>query len=135
MVPVDCPQAVEREAQHITTQLLVRQALRESGDEAKAVADVQAVDVDSLDMLNPRTVGVEAIGLWAMQQLDFWDLLQSLGLSGPLRSAVVASIIGRMATPASKHATYGWMTQRSALGELLDVDASTSSAQAFRQCR
>ncbi len=92
LVPVDCPTAVEREAQYIVTQLLVRQAPRESGDEAKAAVDVQAVDVDSLDMLNPRTVGVEALGLWAMEQIDLPELFQSLGLSGPLRSAALASI-------------------------------------------
>ena len=65
---------------------------------------------------------VEALGLWSMEQIDLAGLLQSLGLSGPLRSAAMASIIGRMAAPASEHATYEWMTQRSALGELLDVD-------------
>lgn len=124
LVPVDCPRAVEREAQHIVTQLLVRQTPRETDDEGKPPADVQAVDVDSLDMLNPRTVGVEALGLWAMEQIDLPELFQSLGLSGPLRSAALASIIGRMAAPASDHATYTWMTKRSALGELLDVDFS-----------
>jgi hypothetical protein len=112
---------VEREAQYIVAQLLVRQTPQATGDEAKAT-DVQAVDVESLDMIHPRTVGVEALGVWAMEQIDLPGFLQSLGLSGPLRSAAMASIIGRMAAPASEHATYTWMTERSALGELLDVD-------------
>jgi hypothetical protein len=121
LLPVDCPAAVEREAQYIVAQLLVRQTPQATGDEAKAT-DVQAVDVESLDMIHPRTVGVEALGVWAMEQIDLPGFLQSLGLSGPLRSAAMASIIGRMAAPASEHATYTWMTERSALGELLDVD-------------
>ncbi len=123
LVPVDCPAAVEREAQHIVAQLLVRQTPQTTGDEAKAT-DVQAVDVESVEMIHPRTVGVEALGLWAMQQIDFTSFLESMGLNGRLRSAAMASIIGRMAAPASEHATDEWMTQRSALGELLDVDFS-----------
>jgi hypothetical protein len=75
-------QAVEREAQHIVAQLLVRQTSQATGDEAKAM-DVQAVDVESLDMIHPRTVGVEAIGVWAMEQID---------LPGLLRGAAMASM-------------------------------------------
>ena len=125
LVPVACEADLEREAQRIVAQLLVRQqtmtvSTPENAD--KPVTDVQSVDVESLEMINPRAVGVEALGLWAMQQIDLTRLLESLGLNGPLRSAAVASIIGRMAAPASEHATYGWLTQRSALGELLDVE-------------
>lgn len=43
-----------------------RLLLQMSSDESKLITDVQAVDVDSLVLLNPRTVGVEAVGLWAM---------------------------------------------------------------------
>lgn len=122
LLAVDCPALVEREAQRIAAQLLQRREAQAVDDEAKPATDVQAVDVESLEMLHPRAVGVESIALWAMEQVDFTGLLQSLGLSGPVRSAALASIIGRMAAPASEHATYAWMTQRSALGELLDVD-------------
>jgi len=123
LVPVACEPAVEREAQRIVAQLLVRQGMAASSGE-KPAADMQQVDVASLETINPRTVGVEALGLWAMQQIDFAGLLESLGLNGPLRAMALASIIGRMAAPASEHATYTWVTQRSALGELLEVDFS-----------
>ena len=31
--------------------------------------DIQRVDVDSLELIRPRSVGVEHVGLWAMDQL------------------------------------------------------------------
>ena len=31
--------------------------------------DIQSMDVDSLRLVRPRSVGVEQIGLWAMQQV------------------------------------------------------------------
>ena len=59
--------------------------------------DLQAVDVDSLELSRPRTVGVEQVGLWAMQQLKFIELLQGLGINGAQIAAIVGSILGRMA--------------------------------------
>ena len=59
--------------------------------------DLQAVDVDSLELSRPRTVGVEQVGLWAMQQLNFIELLQGLGINGAQITAIVGSILGRMA--------------------------------------
>ena len=123
LVPVACGAGAEREAQRIAAQLLARQGALTANEE-QPVADMRQVDVGSLETINPRTVGVEALGVWAMRQIDFVGLLESLGLNGPLRAAALASIIGRMAAPASEHATYAWMTRRSALGELLEVDFS-----------
>lgn len=89
---------------------------------AATPADVQAIDVDSVRLSRPRTVGVEAVGLWAMAEVDFVGLLQALGLTGPQRAQIVGAIIGRMAAPGSERATHRWLGERSGLGELLDLD-------------
>ena len=73
-------------------------------------------------MGGPRSVGVEQIGLWAMRQVEFAELLRELGLSSPIRAAILGVIIGRMAAPGSELAAYRWLGQQSGLGELLDVD-------------
>ncbi|SEH07960.1 hypothetical protein [Candidatus Venteria ishoeyi] len=70
LLEADYPLTVEREAQHIAAQLLVRQDSAEVSAEPTA-SDMQSVDVESLEMVRPRTVGVESVGLWAMQQIDF----------------------------------------------------------------
>jgi hypothetical protein len=70
---------------------------------------------------------VEALGLWAMAQVEFIALLERLGLTGPQRAAVVGVILGRMAAPGSELATQRWLCERSALGELLDVDFEAMS--------
>ncbi|HBA67148.1 MAG TPA: IS1634 family transposase, partial [Methylococcaceae bacterium] len=138
------PKAVALEAEHIAAQLLAAQApldaIASSPTTAvdtaapkpatalspksaqSAPADFQTVDVASLELARPRSVGVEHTGLAAMRQLGFTEMLIELGLSGPLRAAVVGSIIGRMAAPGSEAATYRWLGQHSALGELLDID-------------
>jgi hypothetical protein len=47
-------------------------------------------------LVRPLSVGVEHIGLWAMRQVSFVDLLIEAGISGPLRAAILGVIIGRM---------------------------------------
>ncbi len=66
LLPAEGPAAVERHAQRIAAQLLARgQSVAESTVPAqRAAGDVQAVDVDSLGLVRPRTVVVEAAGLW-----------------------------------------------------------------------
>ena len=113
---------VEREAQRLFARLLARQPVAATMASAASTPDVQAIDVDSVELSRPRTVGVEAVGLWAMAEVDFVGLLQALGLTGPQRALIVGAIIGRMAAPGSERATHRWLGERSGLGELLDLD-------------
>jgi hypothetical protein len=140
LLPIELPLAVEKAAQRIAAQLIEQRAVVSQTpvvDEGhstpvestapvefvKAVpVDLQTVDVDSLELTRPRTVGVEQIGLWAMQQLNFLDLLAHLGINGAQIAAIVGSIIGRMAGVGSELSTHNWLMKQSALGELLEVD-------------
>ena len=49
--------------------------------------DLQSVDVDSLDLVRPRSVGVEQVGLWALSQLGLVERLAEL-LGGDYRQAI-----------------------------------------------
>ena len=84
--------------------------------------DVQHVDVDSLELIRPRSVGVEHVGLWAMDQLGLRSYLEELGIGASLRAAAIGSIIARMARPGSERAARRWLAERSALDELLGVE-------------
>ena len=122
----DCPHAVEHEAQRIAGQLVVRSA--QASGVAAGPTDVQPLDVDSLRLLRPRSVGVEQLGLWALEQLGLPALLADLGVNGALRAAAAGVIVGRLAHPASERATHRWLQERSGLGELLGVDFETAGA-------
>ena len=126
MLDPACPAALETEAQRITAQLLARAPAPAVGEAPGD--DMHSVAVDSLALLRPRAVGVEAVGLWALQQLGVPALLARLGLTGPQRAAALGSMIGRLAAPGSERATHAWLGQRSALGELLGVDFEAMSA-------
>ena len=87
--------------------------------------DLQQVDVNSLEVLRPRPVGVEHAGLWAMEKPALPDLLERPGIAPSLRTAAIGSIIARMACPGSERATRRRLAERSALGELPGADFET----------
>jgi hypothetical protein len=80
------------------------------------------VEIASLQLTRPRSVGVEAAGLAAIGWLGIDQILADLGFNGVQRDAVAGSLIGRMAAPGSELATWRWLRERSALGELLGAD-------------
>lgn len=144
LLPADCSVEIERAAQRIVGQLIKRTpsppienntAPEDSPQSDQCVTDkktaehrdIQAVDVDSLTLSLPRTVGIEHVALHAMKQLEFPKKLNELGIKGTQCSAIIGNIVGRMAQPASELATWKWLQEHSALGELLDVDFECQS--------
>ena len=72
-----------------------------AGGEASS-EDLQTVEVDSVELTRPRSVGVEQVGCWALEQLGLGDLL---ALNAPMRAAALGAIVGRLARPGSERAT------------------------------
>ena len=120
---MDYPEEVENHAQRIVAQLISRQAETSlDADDKPSTSDWHSVNVDSLQLVRPRTVGVEHVALWAMEQVGLPALLAQLGLNSRQQAAAVGSIIGRLAAPGSERATHRWLRDTSALGDLLEVD-------------
>lgn len=130
LLPADHSDAIEREAQRIAAQLLTRQtgSTLSVQPDVGPQEDIQSVDISTLELTRPRSVGVEHLGLWAMEQMRFFELLEKLGFTGPQQIAAMGLVIGRMAAPGSEKATHRWLQDQSGLGELLDADYETMSA-------
>jgi len=136
LLAIACSEHIERAAQRYFGQLVARTSLPEQGGDDTSLAsgsfeaavtkpttpDVQEIDVDSLQIMQPRAVGVEHVALDALSQLGLIEKLAALGINGVMRAAILGNLIGRMAQPASERATWHWLQTQSALGELLDVD-------------
>ena len=121
----DVPPALEAHARRITAALLAGDRIGTASPPTDRGPDLQHVDVDSLELLRPRSVGVEHVGLWAVGKLALPDLFERLGIGPSLRTAAVGSIVARMARPGSERATRRRLGERSALGELLGTDFET----------
>jgi hypothetical protein len=109
-------------AQRYAAQLVARAAPEAAPTVATPAVETIAVAPESLELLRPRTVGVEQLGLWALSSLGLIELLRELKLTGAQQAAVIGNLIGRMAQPGSERATHAWLGEASGLGELLEVD-------------
>jgi transposase len=116
LVALDLPEAVEALASTLAAQFVAHVP-----SAPRATAEFVEVDVHSLELTQPRSVGVEHVGLHALAQLEFEPLLASLGINAITRSMILAQVVARMAAPASELATWGWLRETSALGELLGL--------------
>ena len=143
---------VEREAQNIAAALLRKYAdsalllSPENGDSGLAVtpssdtahsphsgdkADWHRVDLQSVELMNSRSVGGEAVALSALKDIKLDEQLDVLGFNRKQIHAVIGNIIGRMVQPGSELSTHEWLQAHSALGELLDGDYSQQGLSAL----
>ena len=145
LCPIECPDAIERAAQRYFAKLVgcadptvhasvaadlaptagVSQTSPSSTASLRVVVrapDIHEVDIDSIELSQPRSVGVEHVALHAIAQLGLLDKLTRLNVNGVARACILGNLIARMAAPASERATWEWLKSQSALGELLDVD-------------
>lgn len=120
------PQDVEAMAQRCAAQLIARSptpgAPQSRGAGLVEPDRFQEVDIDSIEMVRPRSVGVEHAALSAIHASGLRDKLTELGLNRPQICAALGNIIGRMTQPGSELSTHAWLQKRSGLGELIDFD-------------
>ena len=86
--------------------------------------DLRSVDINSLELMNSRSIGGEAVALSALLQVKLDDKFAALGFNRKQISVAIGNIIGRMVQPGSELSTHQWLQEQSALGELLDCDYS-----------
>ena len=95
--------------------------------------DLREVDLDSLEMSRPRSVGAEHVTVQALRFLGLDVKLKELGFNGPQAAAAIGTIIGRCCQPGSELATHEWLRERSGLGELIDYDFTNLSLYGLYQ--
>ena len=116
---------LETLAQRYAARLITRSegdAISSENSESDTADRFQEVDLSTLEQIRPRTVGVEHAALSMIRELELTKKLAEFGFTKPQIAAALGNIIGRIAAPASEHATYSWLQNKTALGELIDYD-------------
>jgi len=113
---IDCE--IEKLAQSLASRIVLSQQDVNDPDDV----DYREIDLDSIEMSKPRSVGREHVALEALRFLGLDEKLAELGFNGPQTAAAIGTIIGRACEPGSELATHAWLQDRSALGELIDYD-------------
>jgi transposase len=109
---------VESMAQNIAARVLVSQQELHPDN----THDYREVDINSMELSRPRSVGCEHVMLEALRQLGLEAKLESLGFTGPQKALAIGSIIARACHPASELETHRWLREQSGIGELIGYD-------------
>jgi transposase len=124
---IDCD--VERLAQGYASRII---ASHQDVRDPDAI-DYREIDLDSIEMGRPRSVGGEHVTLEALRFLGLDEKLGELGFNRPQTAAALGTIIGRACEPGSELATHAWLRDRSGLGELIDYDFDNLSLYGMYQ--
>ncbi len=116
-------ESIEQAAQMYAARIIQSQKQPVSDDEQ----DYRDIDINSLNMLRPRSVSCEHVALETFRLLGLDEKLKKIGFTGPALAAVTGSIIGRMCTPGSELSTHYWLQNISGLGELINYDFNNTT--------
>lgn len=119
------PSKLEKAAQHIAACII--QSQTQPDDEQNNLSDYHSVDVNSLELLRPRSVGTENVSYKALQQLGLDKKFEELGFNKHEINAALGTIIGRMSVPGSEMSTHYWLQNQTGLGELTGYDFESIS--------
>ena len=130
----ELPAEIEKVAQHYAGQIIhARGKVERARGGEEGAGDWQTVDVDSIELTRPRSVGEEHVAWQTIQRLRIPEKLEALGFNRHQKNAAIGVIVGRMAKPGSELATLSWLQDRSGLGELIDFDfAKMSLSRTYR---
>lgn len=107
------------------------QSQREDRASQKENREIVQVDVNSITTGYSRSLGPELVANSYWDRLDLDKILTSSGLNLKQLSLAKAVVIGRLVAPDSDYGTWQWLTQRTALSEMLPVDLTTAGKDAF----
>jgi len=119
------PASLERQAQNYAARIIAQR----SDTGPFQGEDYQSVDLDGLELMRPRRVGVEQLAVYALERLQLVEKLAGLGFNRHQLGAALGNIVARMACPGSERATHQWLQQCSGLGELMGYSYEEMAAE------
>ena len=115
---LDIDTHLEASAQRYAALIMQKQSqpidIQES-NQTQPEVDYQTININQLDLLHPRAIGVETLAYHALEQLNVDKKLIEPGFNRVEQAAAIGSIIGRMIHPGSERETHRWLQQNTRL--------------------
>lgn len=127
----------EKEAQRIAKLVIQKfsetPVVEKNKKQTTKPTDYQTVNVNSIYHQHVRKIGAEYLGFHAAKQLNLDKILLDIGFNQKQIHLALGNIIGRLVRPGSELNTHRYLSEQSALDELLDTDFSNLSLNNFYQ--
>lgn len=128
----ELPKDLETACQHYAA--LIIQAQNRTDDLSDtSSSDYRNVDINTLELMRPRSVAIEHVAYQTLRQLKLDKKLKELGFNKHQLNMAIGTVVGRMAEPGSELATHYWLQNQSGLGELIGYDFENMSLDRIYQ--
>ena len=128
---------LEKEAQRIAKCIIQKFSQVETASFEKTptspITDYQTVDLNSIEHQHIRKIGGEHVGYHAAIQLELDKVLSDCGFNQKQIHLALGSIISRLVHPGSELNTHRYLTEHSALDELMGIEFSNLPLQNLYQ--
>jgi len=124
---LEVPLSIEKEANRIAKLIRLKDKERSSytiKPTVKEEPDYQEVDVNSVKDLDVRFIGNESLIYNTILKLQLPDIFRSLNLNDKQINIMMCSIVGRIMSPSSERSAHKYITEISAIDELIGCDFS-----------
>ncbi|MDR1609132.1 MAG: hypothetical protein LBT38_12115 [Deltaproteobacteria bacterium] len=114
---------LESMARDLATQLLEKNHTLPENN--KTTEESYDPNIEEMSIQCHRSAGAEHVSLHGIKLLGLQERFMSLGFGAEKSKLAVALIVARMVYPSSAKESRRWLTNRSALAELLNIDLTT----------
>lgn len=122
---------IEDTASMIMDKYLLNEMKDSERQKRESNKNIQAVDINSLAVIENRSLGAEMVVNSIWKRLGFERILSDIGFSKRQRAIAKIVIAGRLIEEGSELNTYNWFKKRSALHELLDFNMNGVGKDGF----
>lgn len=126
---VELDKALERSAREVARKIFTKQSEQL---EEKQASDFQTVDLNSLEIESPRSLGPEYLCHSVWKELGMEEFFEKQEVSANVAPLLEALVVGRLVDPGSERYTKGWAEKRSALYELTGAPLRNSLNSYYR---
>jgi len=123
----ECDKEIESLAQQYALQLISLSA--KSIDDAEE--EYKSIDVNSIEHIDPKTVGTEYIVYETIKELALPALFESLGFTPIQIESALGVLIAKACSPASDKKSIEWLREKSGAGELVGCDYNSISSNSI----
>jgi len=111
--------------------LLLITASTNSYNKEKDEAEYKEIDVNSINSINPKTIGSEHIVYETIKELELPNLFETLEFTPMQINSAIGTLIAKACSPASDNKSIEWLKDISGAGELYECDYNSISSNSI----
>ncbi len=114
-------------AQQYALQLISISAYSDNKDDV----EYKEIDINSINSVNPKTIGSEYIVYETIKELELPSLFETLDFTPMQRDSAIGTLIAKACSPASDKKSIEWLRDVSGAGELYNCDYNSISSNSI----